>query len=62
MGNDTPYFEWWKTRIGQFRFRLRASNHEKIATGEAYVRKIDMISAMHLIDPQNVFPVRETKR
>lgn len=32
-------FQIYKTKGGQFRFRLRAANNEIIATGESYTTK-----------------------
>jgi len=34
-----PVFEWYKDKVGKFRFRLKATNGEIIATGEAYETK-----------------------
>jgi uncharacterized protein len=34
-----PIFEWYKDKTGKFRFRLKASNGEIIAVGEAYATK-----------------------
>lgn len=58
----TPYFEWYKTPKSQFRFRIKAANHEKLANSESYVRKIDMMKTMSLIDPSGTWPVKEVKR
>ena len=32
-------FEWYKDKVGKFRFRLKAANGEIIATSEAYTTK-----------------------
>ena len=37
------------TGKGQWRWRLRAGNHETIASGEAYVNKADCVHAIGLI-------------
>jgi len=34
-----PKFEWYKDKVGKFRFRLLAANGEKIAVSEAYSSK-----------------------
>jgi uncharacterized protein YegP (UPF0339 family) len=34
-----PKFEWFKDKVGKFRFRLKAANGEIVATGEAYESK-----------------------
>ncbi len=34
---------------GQWRWRLRAANHEIIASGEAYVNKADCLRAIDLV-------------
>ena len=40
-GDFTPeaVFEWYKDKVGKFRFRLKAANGETIATSEAYSSK-----------------------
>ncbi|CAG8865312.1 hypothetical protein PS726_04924 [Pseudomonas fluorescens] len=50
------YFEIYRqirgtvlTGKGQWRWRLRAGNHETIASGEAYVNKADCVHAISLI-------------
>jgi uncharacterized protein YegP (UPF0339 family) len=61
MGN-TPYFEWYKTRTGQFRWRLKGANHEKLASGESYKRKQDMMDTLSIIDPRGLWPMKEVNR
>lgn len=50
------YFEIYRqtrgipqTGRGQWRWRLRAANHETIASGESYVNKADCVHAIKLI-------------
>jgi uncharacterized protein YegP (UPF0339 family) len=50
------YFEIYRqtrgtlqTGRGQWRWRLRAGNHETVASGEAYVNKVDCVHAISLI-------------
>lgn len=50
------YFEIYRqthgteqTGKGQWRWRLRAGNHETIASGESYVNKADCVHAISLI-------------
>lgn len=43
-------FQWYKDKSGQFRWRLRADNHEILATSsEAYKAKADCAHAIGLI-------------
>ncbi len=34
-----PVFEWYKDKVGKFRFRLKAANGEVIAVSEGYNSK-----------------------
>jgi uncharacterized protein len=34
-----PVFEWYKDKVGKYRFRLKATNGEIIAVSEGYVSK-----------------------
>jgi uncharacterized protein len=34
-----PLFEWYKDKVGKFRFRLKAANGETIAASEGYNSK-----------------------
>lgn len=50
------YFEIYRqtrgteqTGKGQWRWRLRAGNHETIASGESYINKADCVHAINLI-------------
>lgn len=50
------YFEIYRqtrgtlvTGKGQWRWRLRAANHETIASGESYINKADCLHAIGLI-------------
>lgn len=42
-------FELYKDRRGQFRFRLKASNGQVIATGEAYTTKRAALNGINSI-------------
>lgn len=33
------WYEWWKSEDGQFRWHLKATNGEIVASGEAYKKK-----------------------
>ena len=43
------YFEVYKDKAGEFRFRLKAPNGQIIAIGEGYTDKINCINAIKLI-------------
>ena len=34
-----PVFEWYKDKVGKYRFRLKAANGEIIAVSESYASK-----------------------
>ena len=61
------YFEIYRqtrgtsqTGKGQWRWRLRAGNHETIASGESYVNKADCVHAISLIKgTQDQTPIKE---
>jgi len=61
------YFEIYRqsqgtpsTGTGQWRWRLRAGNHEIIASGESYINKADCLHAIGLItSTQSDIPVKE---
>jgi len=56
----TAYFDIYKDKRGEWRFRLRAANHEIIAVGQAYKRKADCVHAIELIQrTTEETPVRE---
>jgi uncharacterized protein YegP (UPF0339 family) len=44
-----PIFQVWKDEREEWRWRLRAANHEIIAQGESYKRLRDCIKAIQLI-------------
>ena len=49
-----------RTGQGQWRWRLRAGNHETIASGESYINKADCLHAISLIkETQDQTPIRE---
>lgn len=49
------YFEIYKDVAGQFRWRLRAANHEIIAQGEGYTSKQNCQNAINLVKGTNAF-------
>ncbi|MNR41201.1 hypothetical protein D3C85_1595620 [compost metagenome] len=66
-GASSMYFEIYRqskgtpsTGKGQWRWRLRAGNHETIASGESYVNKADCLHAIGLIKGvEGETPVKE---
>ena len=46
-------FELYKDVQGQWRWRLKAANGEKIASGEGYYNKADAVSAVNLVMDTN---------
>ena len=42
-------YEIYKDRRGEWRWRLRASNHEIIASGEGYVKRADCVHSIRLV-------------
>jgi uncharacterized protein YegP (UPF0339 family) len=44
-----PVFEWYKDKAGKFRFRLKASNGEIIAVGEAYNSKVGCLNGIESV-------------
>jgi len=50
-------FEVYRTRTGQFRWRLRAGNGEIIAHGESYKRRIDCMAAIKLVKQSDLASV-----
>ena len=42
-------YELYKDRRGEWRWRLRASNHEIIASGEGYVKRADCVHSIRLV-------------
>ncbi len=42
-------FEIYMDEAGEYRWRLRASNHKIIATGEGYVSKRDCLHCVELV-------------
>ncbi len=46
-------FQIYKDKAGEWRWRLRANNHEIIAQGEGYKRRIDCMHCIDLIKTQS---------
>jgi uncharacterized protein len=44
-----PVFEWYKDKVGKFRFRLKAANGEIIAVGESYASKEGCVSGIESV-------------
>jgi uncharacterized protein YegP (UPF0339 family) len=44
-----PVFEWYKDKVGKFRFRLKAANGEIIATSEAYTSKDGCVNGIESV-------------
>ncbi|MBH9993858.1 MULTISPECIES: DUF1508 domain-containing protein [Bartonella] len=53
-------FEIYKDKNGEWRWHLKAANHEKIATsGEGYKNKADALHAIDLVKSSSHAPVEE---
>ena len=44
-----PVFEWYKDKVGKYRFRLKAANGEIIAVSEGYVSKEGCVSGIESV-------------
>lgn len=55
------YFEIYVSGA-QYRWRLKAANHEVIASGEAYTSKQSCISAINLVASSNGAPIHDNTR
>ena len=53
------YFQIYRDKIGEWRWRLRAKNHEPIASGEGYKNKSDCLHAIELVKSSSDAPVNE---
>ena len=53
------YFQVYRDNAGEWRWRLRAANHEPIASGEGYRNKSDCLHAVNLVKQSANAPVRE---
>jgi uncharacterized protein YegP (UPF0339 family) len=53
------YYEIYRDGQGYWRWRLRAANHETLASGESYVNKADCTRAIVLVKGSNPAPVIE---
>ena len=52
------YFEIY-TSGTQYRWRLKAANHEIIANGEAYTNKQNCVNAINLVASSNGAPIHD---
>ena len=53
------YFQIYPDTIGEWRWRLKAKNHETIASGEGYKNKSDCQHAIELVKSSSGAPVHE---
>ena len=54
------YFQYYQDAKSEWRWRLKAANHEIIATsGEGYVRKSDCLHAIDLVKSSSMARVDE---
>lgn len=54
------YFEIYKDAAGQWRWRLKAANHETIAQGESYTSKQNCLHAVNLVkSTDSATPVKD---
>ena len=44
-----PVFEWYKDKLGKFRFRLKAANGEVIVVSEAYTSKEGCVNGIESV-------------
>ena len=44
-----PVFEWYKDKVGKYRFRLKAGNGEIIAVSEGYTSKDSCINGIESV-------------
>ena len=44
-----PVFEWYKDKLGKFRFRLKAANGEVIAVSEGYTSKEGCVNGIESV-------------
>ncbi len=52
------YFEIYKDSTHQWRWRLKAANHEVIASGESYHNKSDCLHAITLVKSSLKAPIK----
>lgn len=53
------YFQLYRDTSGYWRWRLRAANHEPLASGEGYVNRSDCLHAIELVKGAYNAPVYE---
>lgn len=44
-----PVFEWYKDKVGKYRFRLKAANGETIAVSEGYASKEGCVDGLESV-------------
>lgn len=52
-------YYYFKDKAGEWRWHLKAANHEIIAQGEGYKNKADCLSAIELVKKSSSAPVKE---
>ena len=57
--NSLAQFTTYRDSAGEWRWNLKAANHEAIASGEGYVNKSDCQNAVDLVKSSSNAPVRE---
>ncbi len=60
MADSTGYYEIYKGKDG-FRWRFKANNHERIASGEAYTSKAGAENAIRLLKGSAAAPVKDVE-
>ncbi|MCW5719483.1 MAG: DUF1508 domain-containing protein [Bauldia sp.] len=60
MADSTGYYEIYKGKDG-FRWRFKANNHERIASGEAYTNKAGAENAIRLLKGSADAPVKDVE-
>lgn len=53
------YYTIYRDSVGEWRWNLKAANHETIAHGEGYKNKSDCEHAVDLVKSSSNAPVRE---
>ncbi len=52
-------YEYWKAKDGKWYWHLKAANGEKIAQGEGYVNKADVLHVIKLVQSSSAAPLVE---
>ena len=53
------YYQIYQGSAGEWRWRLRAANHQIIASGEGYHNKTDCLAVINLVKSSGNAPVYE---